>query len=372
MKLLGRDIDARSLLQAARERLAARGIREDALAVDEEPEPVLEPLSFLVRALEENEDPTRPVPANERGAQVSVVRQLFRFVCQSLIDELLERQRLFNARVREADAQLAAEVLQLRARVEALEAAQRKQARGALLAPRRRPGSAAHDPNLRELWQYRALLWNLTQRELKARYRGSALGFLWTFVNPLLLMAVYGLVFGVIQKNSIPHYIYFIFVGLLPWLWFSSSVGSGASTISDRRDLLTKVRFPAQVLPATVVGTNLVNYLLSLPLMVGLGGAVGIWPDVHALAFPLVLLVQLVFTLAVTFVVSALNVRFRDLQHIVANVLTLWFFLTPVLYIPNAVPESVRRLYLIANPMAVITISYLGIFYEHRWPHWRR
>ena len=134
--------------------------------------------------------------------------------------------------------------------------------------------------SLQELWQYRALLWNLTQRELKARYRGSALGFLWTFVNPLLLMGVYGLVFGIIQRNTIPHYTYFIFVGLLPWLWFGSSVGLGASTISDRRDLLTKVRFPAQVLPTTVVATNLVNYLLSLPLMIGLGGLVGIWPDV--------------------------------------------------------------------------------------------
>ncbi len=225
--------------------------------------------------------------------------------------------------------------------------------------------------SLRELWQYRALLWNLTQRELKARYRGSALGFLWTFVNPLLLMAVYALVFGVIQKSNIPHYTYFLFVGLLPWIWFSTSVGSGASAISDRRDLLTKVRFPAQVLPATVVATNLVNFLLSLPLMVGLGALVGIWPNVHALAFPLVLFAQLVFTLAVTFIVSALNVRFRDLQHIAQNILTLWFFVTPVLYIPNAVPEFARRLYLIANPMAVIITSYQGIFYEQRWPHWR-
>jgi len=225
--------------------------------------------------------------------------------------------------------------------------------------------------NLRELWQYRALLWNLTQRELKARYRGSGLGFLWTFLNPLLLMAVYALVFGVIQKNNIPHYTYFVFVGLLPWIWFSTSVGSGASTISDRRDLLTKVRFPAQVLPATVVTTNLINFLLSLPLMVALGAAFGVWPNVHALAFPLVLFAQLVFTLAVTFIVSALNVRFRDLQHIIQNVLTLWFFVTPVLYIPNAVPEVARRLYLIANPMAVIINSYQGIFYEHRWPHWR-
>lgn len=225
--------------------------------------------------------------------------------------------------------------------------------------------------HLEELWQYRALLWNLTQRELKARYRGSALGFLWTFVNPLLLMLVYALVFGVIQKNTIPNYTYFLFVGLLPWIWFSSSVSSGASSISDRRDLLTKVRFPAQVLPATVVLTNLVNYILSLPLMLGLGAAQGVYPTWHVVFFPVVLAVQLVFTMGVTFFISALNVAFRDLQHIVNNVLTLWFFVTPVLYIPNAVPGPLRRLVLIANPMGVLINSYQGIFYEHRAPHWR-
>jgi len=138
MKLLGRDIDARALLQAARERLEARGIRDEALAVDAEPEPVLEPLSFLVRALEEDEDSSRPLPADERGRPASVVRRLFRLACQSLIDEVLERQRRFNARVREADAQLSAEVIQLRARLEALEAAEQKRGRAVLLAPRKR------------------------------------------------------------------------------------------------------------------------------------------------------------------------------------------------------------------------------------------
>jgi hypothetical protein len=139
VKLLGRDIDARALLQAARERLEARGVRDEALAMEAEPEPVLEPLSFLVRALEEDEDSTRPVPASERGAAVSMARRAFRIACQSLIDEVLERQRRFNARVREADAQLAAEVIQLRARLEALEAAEKKRGRVALPAPRRKP-----------------------------------------------------------------------------------------------------------------------------------------------------------------------------------------------------------------------------------------
>ncbi|HEY0093210.1 MAG TPA: ABC transporter permease, partial [Archangium sp.] len=117
--------------------------------------------------------------------------------------------------------------------------------------------------HFRELYQYRGLLLSLVQRELKARYRGSVLGFLWTFLNPTLHMLVYGLLFGVVMKNQVEHYPFFMFVGLLPWIWFSTSIGVGASAISDRRDLLTKVRFPAQVLPASVVLTNLANYVLS-------------------------------------------------------------------------------------------------------------
>lgn len=222
--------------------------------------------------------------------------------------------------------------------------------------------------NLRELYQYRALLWSLTQRELKARYRGSVLGFFWTFLNPTLLMLVYALVFGIYMKNSIPHYTYFMFVGLLPWIWFSSAIIAGASTISDRRDLMTKVRFPAQVLPATVVTTNLINYLLSLPLMVFLGIFFHVWPTVHALAFPLVVLAQLLFTLALAYVISALNVGLRDLQHVVVNLMTLWFFVTPVLYQATSIPARLRDLVILANPMAILMVDYQDMFYDHRWP----
>src|SRR5713101_6666604 len=171
--------------------------------------------------------------------------------------------------------------------------------------------------NIRELYQYRVLLLSLTQRELKARYRASVLGFFWTFLNPTLLMLAYVLVFGVFMKAQMHHYVFFLFVGLLPWVFFSTSLSSGATAISDRRDLLTKVRFPAQILPATVVTTNLCNYVLALPLMLILGAAYGVWPSWHAVTFPLVLFVQLLFTLALVFALSALNVSFRDLQYIV-------------------------------------------------------
>ncbi len=222
--------------------------------------------------------------------------------------------------------------------------------------------------NLKELYQYRGLLLSLVQRELQARYRGSVLGFFWTFLNPTLLMLVYGLVFSVYMRQAIPNYLYFMFVGLLPWIWFASSVGSGASSISDRRDLLTKVRFPAQVLPATVVTTHLVNFVLSLPLMFILGAFHGVWPTWHVVALPVVIVIQACLTLGVTYLVASLNVTFRDLQHIVGNLITLGFFLTPIIYAVTTIPEDYRQVAVMANPMAALITSYQAILVDHTLP----
>jgi lipopolysaccharide transport system permease protein len=233
--------------------------------------------------------------------------------------------------------------------------------------------------NLRELWQYRALLWALTARELKARYRASVLGFLWTFLNPTLNMAVYVLVFGVVLSAPIERYPYFLFSGLLPWIAFATTVSAGTTSVSDRRDLLTKVRFPAQVLPATVVLTNLINFLLSLPLLFALGAVYDDSPSWHLAYLPLVLLVQTLFTLAVTYLLSALNVAFRDLQHLVANVLQMAFFLTPVVWTLDAVPSvhrfgldldaaQAQQVLLYVNPMAAVMSAWRDVFYRHESP----
>jgi lipopolysaccharide transport system permease protein len=236
--------------------------------------------------------------------------------------------------------------------------------------------------NLRELYQYRALLWALTMRELKARYRASVLGFLWTFLNPTLNMAVYVLVFGVLMTNSVDRYPYYLFCGLIPWIFFSSSVLGGTTSVSDRRDLLTKVRFPAQVLPATVVLTNLINFLLSLPLLFLLGAFYGDPPSWHLVLLPVVLLVQTMFTLGVTYFLSALNVAFRDLQHIVANLVQMLFFLTPVLWSLNDIKpfdrfgvsmtaDEARAAMVYGNPMAAVMSAWRDIFYVHQVPAWQ-
>jgi lipopolysaccharide transport system permease protein len=215
--------------------------------------------------------------------------------------------------------------------------------------------------NLRELLRYRSLIWALTSRELRARYRNSFLGFLWTFMNPLFLMGVYSLMFTVFMPQQIPHYTYFMFVGLLPWLFFSNSVGGGTASLSSRRDLLTRVRFPPQILPAVSVLSELGNYLFALPIMLALGFASGFVLRPQVVAFPLGLVM----------LSSAMNVFFRDIQHVLTNLLTLWFFLVPVVYPASTIPTAFRGLMIKSDPMAVFVTSYQAIFYYGTWPDFR-
>jgi lipopolysaccharide transport system permease protein len=216
--------------------------------------------------------------------------------------------------------------------------------------------------NIQELYQYRALLWSLIVRELQVRYRGSMFGFVWTFLNPVLQMAVYALVFKVYMRNDLPNYTYFLFVGLLPWNWAATSIITGTSAISDRRDLITKVKFPPQILPAMVIGSSLANYLLTLPLMLGLGALHGVYPNVTIIAFPLVVFVQLVLITGIVYLLATLHITFRDLQHIMGNLVMFAFFLTPILYAPEQIPEMYRTLANGLNPFAPLMASYQAIF----------
>jgi lipopolysaccharide transport system permease protein len=222
--------------------------------------------------------------------------------------------------------------------------------------------------NLTELYQYRALLLSLISRDLKVRYRGSALGFLWTFINPLILMGIYTLVFSVYMRSAMPNYSYFMLCGLLPWLWFSGSVSGGASSISDRRDLISKVRFPPQILPMTVIGSALMNYLFSLPILMAFAFGLGVKVGLPLVAFPLIVIVQTIFTAGLVYFLASANVMFRDLQHIVPNIISFVFFLTPIIYPIEQIPERYRQFVAIANPIAALLMGYQDIFYYDRWP----
>lgn len=224
---------------------------------------------------------------------------------------------------------------------------------------------------LRELFAYRALIQSLVVRDLKARYRGSVLGFLWTFLNPLLLMVTYTLIFSIYMRVEMKNYTVFLLTGLLPWLWFSTSLLVGATSVVDGAGLLKKVFFPPQVLPAVTVFSNLANFLLSLPLLFGFLLLFRVRVGWAVLALLPLMAVQLVFTYGLTLIVSALTVRYRDLAQLVGNLLTFWFFLSPVIYPPHLVPARFAPL-LMLNPMAPLLMGYQSVLLYNVMPAWRQ
>jgi lipopolysaccharide transport system permease protein len=230
--------------------------------------------------------------------------------------------------------------------------------------------------HLASLPKYRGLIQSLVVRELKARYRGSVLGFFWSFINPLLLLLIYSFVFTVVMPGTHPPelepYALFMFCGILPWTWFSSSVLESSNVLIAGGNLIKKVLFPAEVLPIVTVLANMVHFFLGLPILLAflvyyrhpINLADLVW-------FPVVVLTQLLLTVGLAFIVSALTVHFRDLKDLVANVLTFWFFATPIIYPMTMAPGTWRR-FLNANPFTHLAVSYQEIlFYDGPYGHWK-
>ena len=230
--------------------------------------------------------------------------------------------------------------------------------------------------NLRQLFRYRGLINALVARELKARYRGSVLGFFWSVINPLLLLLVYSFVFTVIiprgELVNLEPYAVFLFCGLLPWTWFSASLSDGANVLILNGNLIKKVMFPAEILPVVAVVSNMVHFLFGLPILFGFLW----WYEVplritELVWFPLVMAVQFMLTLGLAMVLAALTVHFRDIKDLLANLLTLWFFATPIIYPMSAVPVGGKAI-MDLNPFAHLAISYQEIlFYDGPFGHWR-
>ena len=224
--------------------------------------------------------------------------------------------------------------------------------------------------DFKDLFRYRALIAALVVRHLSMRYRGSVLGFLWSLLNPLCLMLVYVLVFTYyIRFNEVEHYTIFLFCGLLPWLWVTSGLLEGCTSIVSSGHLITKSMFPAQILPTVAVTTSMINFLLSLPLLFIFMFAAGMHIPSTVIFLPLLILAQFLFLLGMSLILGALNVHLRDVQHIVGNLLTLLFFLCPILYPPKVVPQQFRFLVEL-NPLALLTVFYHNLILDGTLPSW--
>ena len=220
----------------------------------------------------------------------------------------------------------------------------------------------------KELYNYRELLKTNVKKEIRGKYKGSALGVLWSFVNPLLSVLVYAIVFPFILRDTQPNYVTFLIIGILPWTWFITSISAGTNCIWINGGIIKKVYFPREILPISVVTAGLINFLISciIILMFVLISGIGIGASIIAL--PFVMLIQYILQLGILFVTCAIDVYIRDAEYIIGFFVSLLFYGTPVLYSATLFPEKYRWI-LNLNPLTTIINSYRDIFYNKVFPN---
>jgi ABC-2 type transport system permease protein len=216
---------------------------------------------------------------------------------------------------------------------------------------------------LKELYAYRTMISSLVKKDLKGRYKGSVLGFLWTFINPLLQLAVYTFVFQIILKNPMENYYMHLFVALVPWIFFSSALTTGSRAILGQANLVKKIYFPREVMPISYATSSFINMLLSFIIIFVV---IIISPMklhlIPVLFLPLVMVIQYILVVGVTLITSSLTVYLRDLEHIMGVLNMAWMYISPVVYPISYIPEKYQQIYLV-NPMAPIIVAYRDILY---------
>lgn len=221
--------------------------------------------------------------------------------------------------------------------------------------------------NIRKLFSYRELIVSLTKKELKVKYRGSALGFFWSLLNPILTMLVYSFVFSIVLQVGTPEFAIFLICALLPFNFLSNSVNYGASSIIANSNLVNKIYFPREIIPLSIILANLFNFLLELAALFIVMGIMGYRFYIYLYLLPVVIFIQFFLVVGMTLLVSALNVFFRDLQHLITIIMMVWFFGTPIIYPLSMVPERYQFIIKI-NPMTIYAAYYRNIFYYVKYP----
>jgi len=221
---------------------------------------------------------------------------------------------------------------------------------------------------LKEIYAYRHMIFSLVKRDLRGRYKGSVLGFLWTFINPLLQLGVYTLVFSTIMRTGIDKFYLFLFVALVPWMFFSTCLSGGSSCILVQQDMVKKIYFPREVLPISYVISQFINMLLTFIIIFLVIILSGIGINAAAVLYlPVIMIVEFILTLGIAMLVSALTVYFRDLEYILGIISMAWMYLTPIIYPVDFVPEKILPIFNL-NPMMPIIVAYRDILYYKQIP----
>ncbi|MBN2028556.1 MAG: ABC transporter permease [Actinobacteria bacterium] len=224
--------------------------------------------------------------------------------------------------------------------------------------------------NLRRLFEYRELLFNLTRKEVKVKYKNSFLGFIWSLVTPLMMLVVFYVAFGVIFKmraEGMEHYAFYLMAGILPWTYLQTTLASGVSCIVASGDLVKKVYFPREVLPLSYLGSASFHFVLQEFMLILFLVFFGIPLTPWIFIFPVLMILQAIFIAGLTLLLASLNVFFRDVQHFTDILLQAWFWMTPIVYpislIQNTLPGWAERIYML-NPMTHIILMWQRIIYN--------
>jgi len=222
---------------------------------------------------------------------------------------------------------------------------------------------------IQEIFEYRQMIFSLVRKDLRGRYKGSVLGFLWTFINPLLQLVVYTIVFSNILRTDVDKYYLFLFVALVPWIFFQASIVGGSSSVLSQQDLVKKIYFPREVIPISYVTSCFVNMLFSFIIIFMVVLISGVSLNVLGLlCLPVIMLVEYILALGFAMIVSATTVYFRDLEHILGIVTMVWMYMTPIMYPLDFVPDNLRAVFML-NPMTPIVVAYRDVLYYGRVPH---
>lgn len=219
----------------------------------------------------------------------------------------------------------------------------------------------------KELYKYRELLKTNIKKEIRGKYKGSWLGVLWTFLNPLLMLAVYAFVFPYILRVDVENYTIFMIVALIPWNFFTTAVQSGTSSVTINGNILKKVYFPREIIPLSVTISQLVNFLITSLIMFVFILVSGVGFSSHLALFPVLVLIQFILTLGINLILSSVTVFINDIAHFVQVAMTLGFYATPIVYLSSMLPDKFQWV-MHANPMAVLVESYRAVLYYHKMP----
>lgn len=219
----------------------------------------------------------------------------------------------------------------------------------------------------KSLYQYRELLKTSISKDVRGKYKNSVLGIIWSFLNPLLQIAVYAIVFPLIMKSSLPNYTVFLCCGLIPWNFFSTAISRTSFTMIENGNIIKKVFFPREILPLSVVTSEAINFVISTIIILAFVLGYGMGISKFIIFYPLVLLIQYFLLIGISFIVSSVTVYFRDLQHFISIVLQLLFYATPIVYAPDSIPVNFQWI-LQYNPMTYIINGYRDIFYYQQMP----